>query len=308
MDTELNRKKLIGVEVTNSGRNAVCLNEEGVILDSYKVSVKESEESILHLGNLIGELKKKFGDFEKVGIAIPGLLDRKTKRVAYSTHIPEHTGIDFLSELEKIAGVKIHIENDANAAAFGEYELGAGRNSDSMFYITLGSGVGGALIFDNKLWHGASGFAGEFGYLSINSEGVRLEDVASSKGIISRTKGRFHQDQTSSLIEIDEENIAIEDIVSHAEKGDFLARFMLERTGFYVGTAVADVINLLNIEKIVINGIIMQAGDLVLNVIKDRARELSFKPNFEAVEIVKGDFGETASAMGAALLSQKTDS
>jgi glucokinase len=307
MDMDTEQKKMIGVEVTNSGRNAVCLDENGLVTSSYRVSISDDEESIMHLGNLIRELKEKFGDFDQIGIAIPGLLNRKTKRVAYSTHIPEHTEVDLLSELEKIAGVKIHIENDANAAAFGEYKLGAGCKSKSMFYVTLGSGVGGAIIFDNKLWHGDSGFAGEFGYLTVDSEGGRLEDVTSSAGIISRTKGRFHQDPTSSLIEIGEEEITIEDIVEHAKKEDYLAQLMLERTGFYIGTAIAGVINLLNVEKIVINGIIMEAGDLVLDVIRERARELSFKPNFDSVEIVKGDFGQEASAIGAALLSQISD-
>jgi glucokinase len=195
------------------------------------------------------------------------------------------------------------IENDANAAAFGEYKLGAGRNSHNIFYATLGEGVGGAFIFGGEIWRGASGFAGEFGYVPINSEGTRLEDVASASNILRRTRERFHQDSTSSLNDLDEDAIRLEDIIAAAQDDDDLAQMMLERTGVYVGTAVATVINLLNIEKIVVGGEIMSAKDLVLNSISERARELSFKPSFDSTAIVAGQLGKDAAAIGAALVS-----
>ena len=298
-----NTNRLVGIEVGNRGLNAVCLEADGTISKRLKTSNEAGEETALHLGNFIRKLKSEFGEFEKIGLAVPGLINRETSRVAYSTHIPEHAGIDLLGELEKISGVKIQIENDANAAAFGEYRLGAGQDCKDMFYVTLGEGVGGALIMDDELWHGDSGFAGEFGYLAINSEGMRLEDVASAGAIVKRTKDRFHQDPTSSLNEIGEDNITIADIVREAKNEDDFAQLMLERTGFYVGTAVANVINLLNVEKIVVGGEIMQAEHVVLDAIVNRAKELSFAPSFQTVEILEGQLGEDAAAVGAALLS-----
>lgn len=302
-ESSTNSGRLVGIELRNSGMIAVCLNKDGSVRDTLKISKDQSEETALHLGNFVNNLKEKFGQFGSVGLAVPGLINRQTKRVEYSTHIPEHTEINILGELEKLAGVKIHIENDANAAAYGEYHLGAGRGSKDMFYVTLGDGVGGALIFDNELWQGDSGFAGEFGYVAVNSEGLRLEDLASSESIIRRTKDRFHQDPTSSLNEIGEDNITLADVVREAQAEDDFARLMLERTGLYVGTALAGVINLLNVEKIVIGGKIMEAGHLVLDAITARAKELSFAPSFETVEIVEAELGENASAIGVALLS-----
>ena len=85
------------------------------------------------------------------------------------------------------------VENDANAAAYGEFLLGAGRGSRNMFYATIGTGVGGAIIFDGKIWRGASGFAGEFGHIAIDSEGLKLEDVASIRNIV-----RAHEKPFSS--------------------------------------------------------------------------------------------------------------
>lgn len=296
-------KKLVGVDVRHSKTIAVCLDEKHQVLESFRTETKSGDETTVHLGNLVVELKERFGDFEKIGLAVPGLLHKPSGRIALSTLIPEHTEVDILTELSKKTPVEIHIDNDANAAAYAEYVLGAGRGNKDMFYVTLGSGVGGALIFGDEIWHGASGFAGEFGYVSINEEGLKLEDVASSPNILRRTRRRFHKDPTSSLNEIGEENITIKDIVREANKEDDFAMLMLQRTGKFVGAALAGVINLLNIEKIVVGGKILEAEEVVLEAITERAKELSFAPSFETVEIVRGKLGENAAAIGAAILS-----
>ncbi len=254
------------------------------------------------LTELVGSLKSEFG-FGRIGIAVPGLVDRATGRVAFSANIPHHSGVDLVNEVSRATGLGVDIENDANAAACGEYHLGAGRGSANIFYATLGEGVGGGFIFDGEIWRGASGFAGEFGYIPINSEGMRLEDAASAANIIRRTRERFHQDSTSSLSSLSEESITLADIIAAAKNNDDFAQMMLERTGVYVGSAIASVINLLNMEKIVVGGAIMAAQGLVLNAIIERARELSFRPSFESTVIVEGELGEKAAAIGAAVIS-----
>lgn len=297
-------EKIVGIEVSNQAMNAVCLDSDGNITAFIQSALETKEDTAPQLIKFTRDLEYKFGSFDRLGIAVPGLLDRETKRITYSAQIPEHEKIDLLTELEKVTKLKIFIENDANAAAYGEYTIGAGRGSRNLFYVTLGAGIGGALILDGKLWRGASGYAGEFGYLAINSDGLRLEEVASADSIIRRTKVRFHQDHTSSLNRIGEESITISDVVREANNGDDLAQLMLERTGMYVGVAVAGVINLLNIEKIVIGGEIMQAGRYVLEALKRRARDLSFRPSFETTAIVEGSLGNNAAAAGVAMLAK----
>ncbi|HQU82628.1 MAG TPA: ROK family protein [Pyrinomonadaceae bacterium] len=299
--------KSVGLEVSNSAFKAVLLDAEGNIVSTSKVLTDRTQPLLEQLKSFINSLKEKFGNFEKIGVAVPGLVQRQTKRVAFSTYIPEHSEVDLLGELAAATGLKITIENDANAAAYGEFRLGAGRGSRNMFYATLGTGVGGAFIFDEKIWHGTSGFAGEFGYVAINSEGMKLEDVASAQNIIRRTRSRFHQDSTTSLSQFEEEQISLKDIINEAEKEDDFAKMMLQRTGVYVGTAVAGVINLLNIERVVVGGEIMEAKHLVLEAIIERAKELSFAPSFETVNIVEGELGENAAAVGAALLASENE-
>lgn len=302
-ESNLNIEKLVGVEISKSALKAVSVDKNGNLIDSVSVATLTEQEFYPQLVNFINELKTKFGDFKRIGIAVPGLIHQQSKRVAFSTFIPEHEEIDFLTELEAATGLDITIENDANAAAYGEFLFGAGRGSRNMFYATLGTGIGGALIFDGKLWRGTSGFAGEFGHIIINSEGMKLEDVASAENIVRRTRKRFHQDHTSSLNKLEEGQIKMSDVIRAAIKEDDFALMMLERTGTYVGTAIANVINLLNIEKIVIGGDVMEAEHLILDAIIQRAQKLSFAPSFESTEIVAAKLGENSAAIGAAILS-----
>lgn len=293
----------VGIEVSSGAFNAVRVDERGTVLEELQMPFDRTGETLAQLLAAVNKLKEKFPDMKKIGIAVPGLIRRETSRVAVSAHIPDHSGLDLAGEVQAATGLLTLIENDANAAAYGELKAGAGRGSDNLFYVTLGSGVGGAFIIEGNIWKGASGFAGEFGYVPINSEGMRLEEVASSGNIVRRTVNRYKQDSTSSLSRLNENQIGIVDIVTAAENDDDFAQMMLERTGTYVGMAVASVINLLNIEKIVIGGEIMQAKHLVLDSVIARAKELAFAPSFENTEILAGELGYNASAIGAALLA-----
>lgn len=300
-----NAAKLVGVEASTSGFIAISLDAAGKLIDTYQSPIEKGSDPIAQLIENIAKIRDKFGPFDRIGVAVPGLIEKGNSRVAYSAHIPEHATADLAAEIGSATGIKATIENDANAAAYGEFRLGAGRGSRDIFYATLGEGVGGAFIIDGRIWRGISGFAGEFGFVAINSDGMRLEDVASTANIVRRTKNRFHQDSTSSLNKLEETQIRIGDIVKAAERQDDFAALMLQRTGNYVGTAIASVINLLNIERIIVGGEIMEAGKVVLDSIIRRARELSFTPSFNSTRIVAGELGQRAAASGAALLANE---
>ncbi len=303
VDSPNQSKNRVGIEITATALIGVVISENDAILSTISVAVPDEESTLPQLIGLVGQFKNEFAGFDRIGIAVPGLVDRATGRVALSANIPKHTEVDLVRSIKAAINMDVVIENDANAAAYGEYCCGAGRGSQNLFYATLGEGVGGAFIFGGKIWRGASGFAGEFGHVPINSEGTRLEDVASAANIIRRTRSRFHQDSTSSLGKLNEKEIRLEDIIMAASGEDGFAEMMLERTGIYVGTAVASVINLLNIEKIVVGGEIMQAKHLVLDAIVERAEELSFEPSFASTSIVAGELGADAAAVGAAFIS-----
>jgi glucokinase len=215
--------------------------------------------------------------------------------------------------LKKATGLRVEFENDANAGAYGEYKMGAGRGARDMFYVTIGFGIGGAIILEGKPWLGASGFAGEFGHITIDTDGIEcvcgntgcLETVASAPNIVRRTHERLYRDSTSSLSKLSiNTDFTAADIAREARAGDDFAMMMVERTGKYIGAAVASVINLLNLERVVLGGGVMEAGDLILNPIIREAGRRAFQPCFEATQIVTSALGTDAVFIGAALLAR----
>lgn len=294
---------LLGIELSSASIIALSVARGGSVNSQFKAERFTGEDPPVRIANFVAEAKERLGSSGPVGIAVPGLIDRSSGHIEFSANIPEHTSLNIKEAVRAVTGMDPVIENDANAAAYAEFILGAGRGSTSMFYATIGDGVGGAFILDGKLWHGATGYAGEFGYVAIDPEGLRLQDMASTANIVRRTRERFNRDSTSSLGKLPEEKIGIAEIVAAAEEGDEFARLMLERTGSYVGTAIANVINLLNVECIVIGGEITKAGDIVIDAISARARELAFSRAFDKTIIRSGELGENAAAIGAALIA-----
>jgi glucokinase len=248
-----------------------------------------------------------------MGIAVPGLVNRQIDQVVVSRDLPTTVREDLHSEFTRATGLRVEIENDANAAAYGEYKVGAGRGSRDIFYMTIGKGIGGAIILDGKLWTGATGFAGEIGHITIDSEGMEcvcgntgcLETVASAPSIVRRAQERLFRDSTSSLSRLGlNRNFSADDVAHEANDGDDFALMMIERTGRYIGTGVATVINLLNIERIILGGGVMDAGELILNPIINEARRRAFQPCFDATQIVAASLGKEAVAIGAAMLAR----
>jgi glucokinase len=302
-ESAVRKENRVGIELSSEIARAVTIDADGKVVFELSIPFDRKIDPKAGLMNVIDSVRSELGEIEAVCIAVPGLIDRKTGKVAYSAQIPIHAGVDIARELSAETGIPASVENDGNAAAFGEFVFGAGKGSRDMFYATLGYGVGGAMILDGEIWHGDSGFAGEFGYVAINSDGMRLEDVASASNIVRRTRSRFHQDSTSELGKLDEYEIALADILKAASNEDDFALLMLERTGRYVGAAIASVINLLNIETIVIGGPVTLVGEPFLEPLKQRAKELSFALSFERTKIVAGMLGERAAAIGAAILA-----
>lgn len=240
-----------------------------------------------------------------LGVGVSGLVNPSTNRIEISSDLPALIGYDLHAELVRALNIPVTLTNDANAAAYAEYHTGAGRNSRSMFYALIGNGIGGAFIIDGHLWFGASGFAGEFGYMVVDAEGDVLESVASAPNIVRRTQERLARDSTSSLSKLAlNHNFTAADIAHEAKEGDDFALLMIERTGRYIGVAIASVINLLNIERIVLGGSVMDVGDLILNSIVREAKRRSFRPCFDATQITLAALGTEAVAHGAGLLAR----
>jgi len=300
-----------GIEVGTANIRATTVSVHGEVL-ARREAPHQREDLISEVGKLVSDLSLG-QSIKSVGLAIPGLVNRETDRVLISTGLPSVVRADLHSELMKATGLRFELENDANAAAYGEYISGAGRGARDIFYIGIGDAIGGAIILDGKLWTGASGCAGEIGHVTINTEGAEcvcgntgcLETIASGPNIVRRARDRLDRDSTSSLSRLaTTEDFTAADLAREATNGDDFSIMMIERTGKFIGTAVANIINLLSIERIILGGEVMQAGDLILKPIIKEAGERSFQPCFESTKIVAAELGADGGAIGAALLAR----
>ncbi|HEU4596720.1 MAG TPA: ROK family protein [Pyrinomonadaceae bacterium] len=304
----------IGVELSAASVRAALVSAAGETTGRREAAL-DPEAVTAQVARLVSELRdeSKGADVAALGVGVPGLVNPQTGRVVISSDLPSVVRGDLQAELRGATGLPVLVENDANAGAFGEYTVGAGRGSRNMFYVTIGVGIGGALILEGKLWRGASGFAGEFGHVTIDPEGIEctcgntgcLETVASAPNIVRRTHERLYRDGTSSLSRLAmNKAFTAADVAHEARRGDDFALLMIERTGRYIGTAVAAVINLLNIERIVLGGGVMDAGELILNPIIREAGRRAFQPCFEATQIVAASLGTDSVPVGAAMLAR----
>ncbi|MGH9880349.1 MAG: ROK family protein, partial [Pyrinomonadaceae bacterium] len=302
----------IGMDLSGEQMCAGIVSTDGMIGERVEEPIAR-DKLIEQVVKVVEDLRRDNPRIAGIGIAIPGLVNRQSDRVVVSRDLPALVREDLHSEFMKATGLRVELENDANAAAYGEYKVGAGQGCRDMFYITIGQGIGGAIILDGKLWTGSSGFAGEVGHITIDTEGIEcecgnmgcLETVASSPNIVRRANERLLRDSTSSLSKLGlNKNFTAADVAHEAKNGDDFSMMMIERTGKYIGTGVASIINLLNIERIVLGGGVMDAGKLILDPIIQEAKRRAFQPCFEATQIVAGRLGADAAAIGAAMLAR----
>jgi glucokinase len=300
-----------GIDIAARMMRAVIVSAKGEVLGRLEAAY-QPENLISEIKNLMAGLPQS-ESVKSVGVGIPGLVNRETDRVLISTGLPSMVRDDLHSELMKATGLQVELENDANAAAYGEYKAGAARDAHDFFYIGIGDAIGGALVLNGKLWVGASGCAGEIGHITIDTEGREcecgntgcLETVASGPNIVRRAQERLNRDSTSSLSRLAiEESFTAGDLAREANNGDDFSIMMIQRTGKFIGTAVGSIINLLSIERIVLGGAVMEAGDLILKPIVEEAGKRSFQPCFEATSIVAAELGADGVAIGAALLAR----
>lgn len=306
----------IGINLSGTQARAALVNHEGALVET-RIAEVTPKELIPQLAAMVEDLGSKRGPVAAIGVAIPGLVNRQTDRVIAPRDLPTTMVKDLHGELMRATGLRVELENDANAAAYGEYKVGAGHGARNMFYMMIGNGIGGAIILDGKLWTGASGLAGEVGHITIDSEGLEcvcgntgcLETVASAPSIVRRARERLYRDNTSSLSRLGlNKSFTADDVAHQANEGDDFALMMIERTGKYIGTGVATVINLLNIERIVLGGGVMDAGSLILNPIIQEAKRRAFQPCFDSTEIVAAKLGLDGAPIGAAMLARDASS
>lgn len=250
------------------------------------------------------------GEVVGVGIGSPGPLDLEAGVVldAFNLGWRDFALRDALSDA---VGMPAILDNDANCATWGEFWVGAGRGVESLVGITLGTGIGGGVILDGRLVHGASASAGEIGHMSIDFHGRRckcgnygcLEAYASGPNIAARAREGLEAGAESvltRLVDGDVERVTAATVYEAILQGDAYAGEVMTETAKLLGAGLANIVNVLNPHMIVIVGGVTRAGHYLFNPLTAEVRRRAFRTAEQACRIVPGELPETAGVMGAA--------
>jgi glucokinase len=248
-----------------------------------------------------------------VGIAVPGHVRAAEGKVMWAPNFRDQwKGVQVRQPVQEALELPVHLGNDANLAALGEFRFGVGRAVRHMAMITLGTGIGGGIIIDGKLLEGADGGAAEVGHCIVNPGGRggngafgSVEGEAQRDAIIERAARKIQEGYPTSLSEVidfDRFQLTPALIAAEAKKGDAVSLEVFEETGYWVGLCVANLINLLNPEMIVIGGGIAQAGELLMEPIRRTAYACAIRSLSRSCQIVPADLGDNAGVLGGAAL------
>lgn len=246
-----------------------------------------------------------------LGLGVAGLTDVESGVIFHSPNLPGMNRLPLRALLEE-AGVRVPIflENDANAAAFAERWVGAGRGARSVISLTLGTGIGSGIILDGKIWRGTSGLGGEAGHLAVEAEGEPcgcgstgcVEAYVSATGIVREAQRQIAAGAGGLLARFTGrgDGLTAKDVYELAESGDSVAEQILRRAGRYLGVALASLVNVLNPEVITIGGGVAQAGKFLLEPVREEVRRRAFPVLAQSTRIVLSEMGDVAGMIGAA--------
>jgi glucokinase len=311
---------IVGIDLGGTNIVSGCVSEDGSVLHgtrSLPTGAEEGPDAVVRriiqaARESMAELKREVPDAELIGIGVgaPGPLDTKSGIVLLTPNLG-WVNMPLRARLQEGLGLKTALDNDANCAILGEWWQGAARNTRNAIGFTIGTGIGGGIIIDGKLYHGASDIAGEVGHMTIDANGRRckcgnygcVEAYASGPNIALRAVEALESGAESSLpsyVNGDLRKITAQIVYEAAQAGDSLANEVVSDTAKFLGAAVASLINIFNPEAVVIVGGVTLAGDKLFIPLGREVSRRAFKPAVQVCRIVPGLLTGVAGVYGAA--------
>ncbi|MFQ5551702.1 MAG: ROK family protein [Gemmatimonadales bacterium] len=244
-----------------------------------------------------------------IGVGSPGPLDRQTGEVLFTPNLGWRN-VPLRDSVRRAIGLPTTLDNDANCAVLGETWMGAARGANFVVGLTIGTGIGGGIVLNGMTYHGVADVAGEFGHMTIDSTGRRcgcgnygcLEAYAAAPAIARRAIESLDTNTPSLLRELVGGNVGLitsETVYQAAAQGDELALEVVRDTARFLGTGIANLVNVLNPEVFVICGGVTAAGDALFVPLREEVRRRAFRPAVESCRIVAGELTGTAGVYGA---------
>ncbi|MBU0647178.1 ROK family protein [Patescibacteria group bacterium] len=285
MASDNNKNYSIGIDIGGTKMSAVLFDGADILAEYMLTTPKDTfEHFMIMLNALIEPLLDKARQnkiiINGIGIGVAGVLDYQEGRVLNSPNIPLLNDQRLTVYLEAKLGLSIKVDNDVNCFTRAEVKIGAGKKYKNIFGITIGTGIGGAWWFNNEIYLGAHGGAGESGWMVVDYQnGIRLEDAYH----------KLAQNNPASMAE-------------EAYRGDVLAEKSYQEFGQYLGITLANIVNIIDPEVIILGGGVVESSDLFLSVTKKSMRQYIMSPDSKVIKIIKSKLGEKAGAIGAAML------
>jgi glucokinase len=310
----------IGIDLGGTKILGALFDDKGTVLyknkkkTKAKNGIKTVEEQLF---SLIDDLLKKSekDTVKAIGIGVPGLVDIKTGTVKFAPNIAmDNYPIGNL--IKEKYGIDVFVGNDVNVGTLGEWKYSLEGKASNFIGIFIGTGIGGGIIIDNKLYTGSGGVAGELGHMSVDSNGAIcgcgsrgcLEAVASKTGIQNEIRARIKRGETTDIKEsLEKEGILKSGPLKEAyDKNDKVVKESVDRAAEYLGVGIANLINIFDPEAIVFGGgVIEELGDVILPIVKEKASRYAMRSIFENVKFEKAKLGDDAGIMGAFVLAQE---
>lgn len=303
----------IGIDFGGTYIKGALLDEQGVILAKDQIATlpeRGAADILQRIGELAQRLAKMQGlrvqEMAGIGLGIPGFIDDQTGYVVEVVNIG-WSMVNVREPLQSLFHVPVVLENDANCAALGEAWIGAGRNSSSALCITLGTGVGGGIVLEQRIWRGVNHMAGEIGHLVMDPEGSLcncgrsgcLETYSSATGLLRLAKAALHDGIPSRLTE---NTLSPPMIFRYAKTGDELASTVVAKSAEMLGRGLALAANLINPEVIIVGGGLAQAGEVLMQPVRSAFMKYALPRVNAAVRIVPALLGNDAGVVGAGRL------
>lgn len=298
----------IGLDVGGTNLKAARIATDGSIeARLHEPIARERGEDLLEQLRRAVQALSKAEKPDGVGVGLPGIVDHRTSRLQGVPNLPALAAlkdVDLAAELGRRVDSPAFLDNDANAAGLAEAWLGAGRGASSLLHLTLGTGVGGAVILDGRLWRGQSGYAGEIGHIQIDPKGIPcgcgsvgcMETVVGIRGWIRRAT-ELRASQPTRL-----RDVALEPatIVELAREGDAAALQVVDEVARALGQGIGGLLNALNFERCTVGGGVSAAGAFLLDRIVRETRARCWRKVFEDCSFRLAELGNEAGVVGAA--------
>ena len=311
---------LLGIDIGGTNIKIALIDKKGRIKAKKTFPTADFKGNRALIERITGETKKllaEYGVVKKdiigVGVGAPGAVDIRSGTVHYLTNVPDWSEVPLGNILKNKLGLLTFVDNDVNVMALGELFFGSGIGAKNMLCVTLGTGVGGGLILEGRLYRGSSYAAGEFGHVPINIAGPRcncgswacVEAYVGNNYIVRDVITQIKNGEKTlikKLVNGKLSKITPEIISRAARAGDRFAKEIWRDVGNKVGTGLAGVVNLLNVEKIVIGGGVAEAGKILFDSIKKTIAARAMKLPAKTVKVVKAKLRRDAGLIGAAAL------